>query len=165
MELNIGAVQKLASPAPFGLVSVRTPEGRTNLMALSWWMFASNHPPMLAVALSKKGLSGELIEKNKEFGLSLVDENLKEAAFACGTCSGRKVDKAAQFGIELKAPEIIKTPLVAESKAALECRLVSVTDASDHNLFLAEIVAAHCREELNQLYAWDGYKRLDSIKK
>lgn len=163
MEINIGAVQRLASPAPFGLVSVRTPEGKTNLTAVSWWTFASNHPPLVAVCLSKKGLSGELIAQDGEFGLSLVDESLRDAAYACGTCSGRKVDKPEQFGIELREPKLITAPLVERAKVAMECRLESVTDASDHNLFLARIVAVHCREELNHLYAWEGYKRLESI--
>lgn len=69
MAVNIGAVQKLTSPNPFARVSTLRPDGGANLMALSWWTFASNHPPLVAVALSKKGWSGELITENGEFGL------------------------------------------------------------------------------------------------
>jgi len=163
MAVNIGAVQKLTSPNPFALVSTMRPDGGANLMALSWWTFVSNHPPMVAVALSKKGWSGELITANGEFGLNIVDESLAKAAFSCGTCSGRKVDKPAEFGIELCQGELIKTPLVLKSRISMECRLVSTADASDHNLFLAEVVAVRCSEEGKQLYAWEGYKELRPI--
>lgn len=163
MAVNIGAVQKLTSPNPFALVSTLRPDGGANLMALSWWTFVSNHPPMVAVALSKKGWSGELIAENGEFGLNIVDESLAKAAFSCGTCSGRAVDKPTEFGVELCPPEAIKTPLVKESKISMECRLISTTEASDHNLFLAEVVAVRMNEDAKQLYAWEGYKELRPI--
>ena len=77
------------------------PDGTANLMALSWWTYVSNHPATTAVCLSNKGYSAELIRSNKEFGLNIVDESLKEAAFACGTCSGRTENKPETFGIEM----------------------------------------------------------------
>ena len=87
-SILIGHAQKLTAPAPFGLLSTKKPDGGTNLMAISWWTYLSNHPPMLGVCLSKKGLSGSLIEENGEFGLSIVGEGLKDAALRCGSCSG-----------------------------------------------------------------------------
>ncbi len=68
MAVNIGAVQKLTSPNPFALVSVSKPDGTTNLMALSWWTYVSNHPATIAVCLSKKGYTGELIRKTGSSG-------------------------------------------------------------------------------------------------
>lgn len=163
MTVNLGDIQKLTSPNPFTLVSTTKEDGTSNLMALSWWTYVSNKPAMVAVCLSKKGFSGELIKNTKEFGLNIVDESLKESAFMCGTCSGRSEDKADKFGIELMDADEISTKLVKAHKAALECRLVDTADASDHVIYIAEVVAAHTNPEAKHLYAVNGYRTLDTI--
>lgn len=162
-RLTVAEAQKLASPAPFALLSVKREDGKTNLMALSWWSFLSNHPPMLGVCLSKKGLSGSLIEKNGEFALSLVGPALKDSAFRCGCCSGRVVDKAEDFGIPLEDAQAIGAQVVSGSRAVFECRLLSTAAAGDHVFYIAEIVAAQGDAGVEQLYAFDGYRRLDTL--
>lgn len=162
-RLTVAEAQKLASPAPFALLSVKREDGKTNLMALSWWSFLSNHPPMLGVCLSKKGLSGSLIEKNGEFALSLVGPALKDSAFRCGCCSGRVVDKAEDFGVPLEDAQAIGAQVVSGSRAVFECRLLSAAAAGDHVFYIAEIVAAQGDAGVEQLYAFDGYRRLDTL--
>ena len=162
-DLTISAAQKLTAPAPFGLLSTRKADGSVNLMAVSWWTYLSNHPPMLGVCLSKKGLSGSLIEQSGEFGLSIPGAALQEAAFRCGTCSGRIVDKASEFEIELSPASVLLTPLVAQSRVAFECRLAGQQEAGDHVFYLAEILAVHGDSDQKQLFAWDGYARLGPI--
>jgi flavin reductase (DIM6/NTAB) family NADH-FMN oxidoreductase RutF len=163
MAVNIGQIQKLTSPNPFALVSTCKEDGTTNLMALSWWTYVSNRPATIAVCLSSKGFSGELIRANGEFGLSVVDESLKEAAFLCGTCSGRTENKPEKFGIALMEPLVIQTKLVAAHRVALECRLVNAVEASDHVMYIAEVAEAHSAPERRQLYAMGGYSALDTI--
>lgn len=162
-NIIIGQAQKLTAPAPFGLLSTRKPDGGTNLMAVSWWTYLSNHPPMLGVCLSRKGLSGALIEETGEFGLSIVGEPLKEAALRCGTCSGRTTDKASAFGIPLTAASTISTPVVEGSRVVFECRLKDQIEPGDHVFYLAEIVAVQGDADVRQLFAWDGYARLDTV--
>ena len=53
--MTIGQAQKLTSPNPFALLSVRKNDGTTNVMAVSWWNYASNHPATVTVCLSSKG--------------------------------------------------------------------------------------------------------------
>lgn len=163
MAVNIGAVQKFTSPNPFALVSVQKPDGTTNLMALSWWTYVSNHPATIAVCLSKKGYTGELIQKTREFGLSVVDESLKEAAFACGTCSGRTENKPEKFNVELSDATVISTKLVKAHRVALECRLTDIMEAFDHCIYVAEVVEAHCDPDKKQLYAVKGYAALETV--
>ena len=160
---NISYAQKLTSPNPFALVSTKKPDGSTNLMALSWWTYASNHPATIAIFISKKGYSHDLILENKEFGLNIVDESLKEAAFLCGTCSGRNVNKPEQFKIALIEPVEIRTKLVEAHKVAFECKLVGSAEAADHKIFIGEVMAFHNNPERKHLYAIDGYSRLDTV--
>lgn len=165
MDFNIGYIQKLTSPNPFALITTLKPDGTTNLMAVSWWTYVSNHPEAVAVCLSKKGYSGELIRENGEFGLCVVDESLKESAFLCGTCSGRNENKPERFHIELVEPVVISTKLVKAHKVALECRLTDIVDISDHCLYIAQLMEAHCNSEKKQLYAVNGYSALDTADK
>ena len=161
--ITIAQAQRLTAPAPFALLSARRPDGSDNLMAVSWWTYLSNHPPMLGVCLSKKGLSGSLIEHTGFFTLSVVGEALSDAALACGRCSGRERDKAADFGIPLEPADAIPGSLVSGSRAAFECRLVSRTEAGDHIFYLAEILSCHGNAEIKQVFAWDGYARLGTV--
>ena len=163
MAVNLRDVQKLTSPNPFALVSSRKGDGTTNLMALSWWTYVSNHPATVAACLSKKGYTGVLIQKNQEFGLNIVDESLKQSAFLCGTCSGCTENKPEKFGIELIDPEEISTKLVKAHRAAMECRLINAVDASDHIIYIAEVVAVHCNSDKKHLYAVNGYGALDTV--
>ena len=162
-DISIGQAQRLTTPAPFGLVSSLRDDGGTNLMAVSWWTYLSNHPPMLGVCLSKKGLTGSLIEKTGEFALNVVSEELKDTAIKCGSCSGRTVDKAAEFGIPLEAASVIKAQTVSGSRVVLECRLVNKAEAGDHVFYMGEIVAIHGDPDAAQLFAFDGYARLDTV--
>ena len=161
--ITIAQAQRLTAPAPFALLSARKADGSDNLMAVSWWTYLSNHPPMLGVCLSKKGLSGSLIEQTGFFTLSVVGEALRDAALACGRCSGRERDKAAEFGIPLEPAASIPGSLVSGSRAAFECSLVSRTEAGDHIFYLAEILSCHGSADIKQLFAWDGYARLGTV--
>ena len=162
-ELKIGQAQRLTAPSPFGLLSVLKPDGSTNLMAISWWTYLSNHPPLLGVCLSKKGLSGTLIEEQKEFAISIVGEDLKQPALECGRCSGRSCDKATEFDIPLEQASVIGAKTVCGSRVVFECGLVCQAEAGDHTFYIGEVVAIRGDESVKQLFAWDGYTRLDPL--
>lgn len=161
----IRELQATTSPHPFGLVTSLKEDGRTNLMALSWWTFVSNTPPLLAIAVSNRGYTGTCIRRTGEFGLCLVGKGLKDRALRCGACSGRDRDKAAELSIELEDAAAIGAKLVKESCAALECRLTDALAAGDHTIYVAQIVEARAKPEIGgRLYAWEGYRRLDPLR-
>lgn len=57
-DLTIGQAQRMTAPAPFALLTSIDKEGKTNIMAVSWWTYLSNHPVKLGACLSNKGYSG-----------------------------------------------------------------------------------------------------------
>jgi len=132
-------------------------------MALSWWSFASNHPATITVCIGSKSYSGELIRESGCFVLNVVDGSIADAAFKCGTCSGRSVDKVEKFGIELEPSSVIPVARVKAHKVALECRVVSSMAVGDHTLFAAEVLEADIRAEANALYATNGYAGLTTL--
>ena len=162
-SMTIGQAQKLTSPNPFALLSVRKGDGVTNVMAVSWWNYASNHPATVTVCLSSKGHSGQCIRESGAFGLNIVGENLKDAAMKAGSCSGRDMDKAAALGIPLTAQEGFSQEMVAGSRLWISCRLKDTLTVGDHVLYVGEVEAIMGDPSVKGLFAWEGYGRLDTV--
>ena len=161
-KITAAQAQRLTAPSPFALLSSLKEDGSTNLMAVSWWTFLYNRPPMIGVCLGKKGASGKLIQSTGEFALNIVGEELKEAALRCGSCSGRDVNKAEMFSIPLEAASEIAPKIVSGSRVVFECRLTDMKEVTDHIFYIAEITACSGDYSVKQLFAWDGYARLDT---
>ncbi len=159
-DLTIGQAQRMTAPAPFALLTSIDKDGKTNIMAVSWWTYLSNHPAKIGACLSNKGYSGGNIRESGEFALCIVDKTLKEAALGCGKCSGRSTDKAAELGIALTDAKTIAPKVVAASKVVFECKLSGMTAVGDHTFFIADVAAVYGDESKKQLYAYDGYGRL-----
>jgi flavin reductase (DIM6/NTAB) family NADH-FMN oxidoreductase RutF len=136
----------------------------TNIMALSWWTYVSNKPATIAICVGSRAYTGILIQENLEFGLCVVDQALEAAAFKCGTCSGRDVNKAEAFGIELMQAEMIAPRLVKAHSVALECRVISSYPVHDHRMFVAEVNHSHINPHATPLFALDGYRRLGVVQ-
>lgn len=164
MNVKISDIQKALSPNPFALVTSEKEDGSTNVMALSWWCYASNNPPTVLICTSSRGYTGECILRTGEFALCFPSEELKEAALRCGSRSGRVVDKATEFGLELESASVIRPKLVGHCRGALECRLQASYPAGDHRIYVGEVVQTHLDESLPALYAYNGYARLDTVK-
>ena len=162
-KLTIRDAQRLGAPHPFALLVTADAEGKSNIMAISWWTYASNNPPVLLVCLGSKSYSRQLIEAGGEFTLCMADGAIRDAAFACGTCSGRDVNKAEKFAVPLTASAVVKPPYVRDSRIVLECRVTGQTEAGNHQVFVADILAVHGDESKTQLYAFENYARLDPL--
>lgn len=156
-KIEITNAAQMTSPNPFTLVCTETPEGKTNLAAVSWWTYVSFNPAMLCVAMNKTSYSGEIIRKNKSVVLAMPGSKIGDAAFRCGTVSGRDNDKAQDFGIELAGlPECaIKVPV--ETRLAFDCILENIQETGSHYLYICTIKGIYADESKEQVFAWDGY--------
>lgn len=162
MAVEIGRFEKISSPNPFALITSKKEDGTTNVMALSWWTYCANKPvPTIAICLSSRGFSGQLIQKTGEFGLSLPDESIAQAALMCGRCSGRDVNKPEEFGIELMDSVTMETKLIARSQAAMECKVVQVLPIQDHLMFIAQVQETHFNDAYRHVSSVDGYAKLE----
>lgn len=162
-KVNSGLAQKLSAPNPFALIT--SWDGRkTNVMALSWWTYCSNHPLTVAVCLGNRSYSGDCIAENGEFCLCLPGEGLERAAMTAGSCSGRDRDKAAELCIALAPAAEVAPAYVENSRLALECRVRETVLLGDHRMFIAEVAAMHANGDVKNLMALDGYSRLSAVE-
>lgn len=81
-EINIGQATALTSPDPLVLVCTKKEDGKLNMAPLSFFMYASFNPPMLAFAMGKAANSGENIRRTGKAVLAAPGVSLKEPTAA-----------------------------------------------------------------------------------
>lgn len=136
-------------PTPAGLVTCVDAEGRPNIITLGEIFNVSiQDPVIIGLAIRKSRLSHRLISESGEFVVNLPTARLYEQVMGCGKTSGRDVDKFERFGLTPLPAIHVRPPLIAECPINLECRLLSVQEVGDHDLFLGEMVAQHADAEV-----------------
>jgi len=125
------------------LVVSRRSDGFVDVMPAGWVMRVSGTPPMFAISVGHGRYTNELIRQASEFVLAFPGEGMGETVWFCGSHSGRDVDKVAACNLALLPAKTVDTPLLDKAFINFECRLMSITEAGDHSVFVGEILAAH----------------------
>jgi flavin reductase (DIM6/NTAB) family NADH-FMN oxidoreductase RutF len=81
----------------------------------------------------------------------------------CGTRTGRDTDKFAETGLTPVPADRVRPPLIKECPLNVECRLLSVQEIGDHDLFLGEALVVHADESLLDSEAKVSPARLDPL--
>ncbi|MEM3401758.1 MAG: flavin reductase family protein [Candidatus Hadarchaeales archaeon] len=146
-EIQSRRLYRLLYPRQVILVSSLDPStGKPNVLPVAWATPLSAEPPLVGVLLTKERYSHSLIEKSGEFVINIPTMELLEKIKKCGSTSGRSIEKFKEFGLTPRPASKIRTPLVEECIAHLECKLVKIVETGDHMLFIGEIVAASADE-------------------
>lgn len=134
-------------PEPVVLVVSCDREGKPDVMPAGWSMVTSGVPPMLAVSIGHGRYTHQLIEETGEFVLVFPSEEMKSLIEYTGSCSGRDVDKFAEYGIETLKPKYVKPPLIKDAVACFQCRVRGKLKTGDHTIFAGEVLTSHVSEE------------------
>jgi flavin reductase (DIM6/NTAB) family NADH-FMN oxidoreductase RutF len=162
-ELERHKAFELASPFPYVLAVTLDKRDRPNIIGLSWWMFTSWDPLMMAISVGHQRYSHECLEHHKEFVLCFPSEEQAKDAWLCGTKSGRKIDKFQETGFRPVHSKAVKPPIIEGVTAAFECKVVNHVETGDHTIYIADIVAMHGdQEKVMHLYSVH-YTRLVSL--
>ncbi len=162
-ELERHKAFELASPFPYALAVTLDKRERPNIIGLSWWMFTSWDPLMIAISVGRKRYSHECLEHNKEFVLCFPSEGQEKDAWICGIKSGRKVDKFQETAFKPVLSKFVKPPIIEGSTVAYECKVVKHVETGDHTMFIADVAAIYgSPDKANHLYSIH-YTKLISI--
>jgi len=125
-----------------GPVCILTTEkkGKPNAMAIAWHSPISHDPPLLAVAVSPRNYSHELIDRSGEFVLNVPTVRIAREVHFCGSHSGRDVDKFSETGLAPAAAGKVRPPHVKECIGHLECSVRDEIETGDHSLFICDVV-------------------------
>jgi len=95
---------------------------------------------MMAISVAPPRFTHDLIAESGECVLAWPGEDL------AGTNSGRRMDKFAECNLTRMPGKHVKTPLVKECKANLECRVDGQLTSGDHTIFALEVVGVWLSE-------------------
>ena len=162
-EIDKHEAFELASPFPYVLAVTLDKRERPNIMGLSWWMFTSWDPLMIAISVGHQKYSHECLDHHKEFVLCFPSEGQERDAWSCGTKSGKNVDKFQETEFRPVPSKFVKPPIIEGATVAYECKIVKQIETGDHTVYFANVVATHGNpDRVNHIYSIH-YTKLISI--
>ena len=137
---NIDKFYQYAFPMQAAIVTVSDEKGKTNPITVAWHTPISKKPPLYGVSIAPSRFSHNLIKNAEEFAINFAPFKIVEKVNYCGTRSGRNSDKIKEAELELFNAEKIKTKLIKQCYAHLECKLYKTINLGDHDFFVGEVL-------------------------
>ena len=137
-ELELSKAFTLMEPGP--VVLVTTHDGRKdNIMTISWTMVL-DFTPVFAVTTGRWNHSYAALRKNRECVIAIPTVDMLDKVVGIGTCSGKDTDKFGKFKLTPVPGKVVKSPLIKECLANIECKVIDIV--KKHNIVVLEAVAA-----------------------
>jgi len=148
------------------VVLVTTNDGeKNNIMTISWTMVV-DFTPVFAITTGPWNYSYAALQKTRECVISIPTVDLIDEVVGVGTCSGADTDKFKMFGLTPLQGELVRSPLIKECLANIECKVIDIIN--EHNILVLEGVAAYfdsSRKEKRTIHAiGDGTFVVDGDK-
>jgi flavin reductase (DIM6/NTAB) family NADH-FMN oxidoreductase RutF len=134
-------VYTLLEPGPVIMVSTAL-EGRPNIMTMSWHTMIDFVPPLVGCVISNRNHTFDILKATGECVINIPTIELAKKAVACGNVTGREIDKFKVFHLTPVKASRVKTPMIGECYANLECKVVDPSMPEQYNLFILEVVQA-----------------------
>lgn len=132
---RLGNFYGLLESGPVVLVTTHYKD-KINVMPLSWLMMIDFDPPILAIVLSNRNFSFNLLKKSKECVINIPTVEIIKQVIDCGETSGRKIDKFQKFKLTPVNAIKVKAPLIEECYACLECKVIDSKLSEKYNIFI-----------------------------
>ncbi len=113
----------IVSPRPIGWISTRSKDGATNLSPYSFFNAIADDPKLVMFCSSGMKDSASFAIESGEFVVNLATHSLRDAMNRSSAPAPRGVSEFAIAGLTEAPCRLVAAPRVAESPAALECRV------------------------------------------
>ncbi|HDS01398.1 MAG TPA: flavin reductase family protein [candidate division Zixibacteria bacterium] len=148
-------------PGLIVLVSTYSKESIPNIAPISWIQMVSFKPPVLMFSGSRGSRTVNNILETNCFCVNTVDSKMVTKVFNCIKWFGQ--ERIKKCGFNLSDAELIKAPLVDESRAHLKCTLYDTKEVGRAVIVFGEIKAASIWEEIALADTISAYKKLDQV--
>jgi len=149
----------IIAPRPIGWISTVDEQGRVNLAPYSFFNAFNSSPPIVGFASEGRKDSLRNVEATGEFVCNLATRPLADVMNRSSTPLPHGESEMELAGIEPAASRLVRPPRVANTPAALECRLLQVIplrnlegEEVDTHLVLGQVVGVH----IDRAYLVDG---------
>lgn len=142
-------VSALLNPRPVCLIGAYDDEGRAGFATIAWITPISHTPPLLAFSLRESSSTFQLVRKAGLASVNVLGSRQTEAAWVCGTQSGRYVNKDTliphePFDVD-STTLAHAVPFVSQALSNLACEVCSITETGDHMLVCMRVLHALTR--------------------
>jgi flavin reductase (DIM6/NTAB) family NADH-FMN oxidoreductase RutF len=163
-QLKLSKAFTLMESGP--VVLVTTHDGhKDNIMTISWTMVL-DFTPVFAITTGEWNHSFAALRKNRECVIAIPTVDMLDKVVGIGTCSGTDTDKFAKFKLTPVQGKVVRSPLIKECLANMECKVIDIVKR--HNIVVLEAVAAYidtARKEKRTVHAvGDGTFIVDGRK-
>jgi flavin reductase (DIM6/NTAB) family NADH-FMN oxidoreductase RutF len=148
VSVGITVAYRFLHPMHTVLITCKGKGSTSNITTLAWVMPTSNDPPLVALSISPKRYSHQIIMGSGEFTINIPTVELLQQTLACGTVSGRNHDKFKETRLTPGQAKKVKAPIIKECIAHLECKLQETVVTGDHTIFIGKIVEAYANKNL-----------------
>jgi|YelNatPaOPRAMG01_1025707.scaffolds.fasta_scaffold01978_19 flavin reductase (DIM6/NTAB) family NADH-FMN oxidoreductase RutF len=150
----------LLHPLPAFLITSISKLGKPNVMTASWVIPMSINPPLVVLSLRPERFTSQLIKETKEFVINIPPYELSSATLICGRISGRDNDKFKLANLTPISGNKVKSPVIKECIAHIECTLEDILDIKgDHLLFIGRVVYSQVEEDkFDKIYNLEKFK-------
>ena len=143
----------IVAPRPIGWISTRALDGRINLAPYSFFNGFSSAPPIVGFSSEGWKDSASFARESGEFVANLATRDLRGPMNESSAPFARGDNEFARAGLTTAECRLVAAPRVAESPAALECKVVEVIEIRSASggwsgavLTLGEVVGFHIDE-------------------
>lgn len=107
------------------LLVTTTKRGKPNVMTIGWGLIGELWGlPMFAAFVRPSRYTHKLIQEVGDYTVNIPARGMDRVVAACGSVSGRGVDKFKENGLRLVASRRVKSPIIEQCIAHLECKVI-----------------------------------------
>lgn len=150
----------LVAPRPIAWVSSIDSAERVNLAPFSYFNAVSADPPYVMIAIGSKDREGtpkdtlRNLREVPEFVVNIASAELRQAVNQTSKVYAHDVNEFEETGLMQLESRLVRPPRVAESKAALECRVHRIirlpgpASASTRHMVIGEVIGIHISDDV-----------------
>lgn len=162
-------LQHLVAPRPICFASTIDKDGNVNLSPFSFFNLFSSNPPIVVFSPSRRVRDNttkhtlENVLEVPEVVINIVTYDMVQQQSLASCEFPKEVNEFTKAGFTEEPATLVQPPMVKESKAKMECRVLEVkplgTEGGAGNLVICEVLRIHLADEL-----LDENKRIDQRK-
>ena len=160
--MNIDVMNKIS----YGLFVLTAKDGeKDNGCIINTAMQVTIEPNCISVVVNKSNYTHDIILKNKEFNISILDESSQFATYKnFGFKSGRDSDKLVEVDFARAANGIVY--LTKESNGYISGKVIKTIDLGTHTMFIAEVTDGEIlsdKSSVTYAYYYSNIKEKDNV--
>jgi flavin reductase (DIM6/NTAB) family NADH-FMN oxidoreductase RutF len=138
------------------VVTAVDPAGNQKGITVSSFASLSLSPPLVMIAVGRGAETHGALTSTGRFAVNILEESQEEMSRRFATPSSGE----DQFEGVVTQPGKGGLPLLADSLATLECRIVHRYEGGDHTIFVGEVDAVTTHDGMPLLYFRGRYRRM-----